>query len=162
MLIDYAYTVSYSTYLLGKSVLLAYLLAVLLSIPEQSDTPDSETLLFSSPVFLYTHAHQVLFYNGETWVPKTATPHDRLMSTLPKPVDSCLPVWVLIYMDARPEEPEGLVGRDTVFPVQAASPHPARFGIWSKRRNARFFGLSLWKTETIYAGYEVIYLMPYD
>ncbi|KAF9069274.1 hypothetical protein BDP27DRAFT_1447857, partial [Rhodocollybia butyracea] len=141
---------------IGKSVLLSYLLAVLLSIPD-GDIPDLGTTLCSVPVVLYTSRKKILFYNGETWIPKSSpqAPNTLNLGTLPEPVDGSPPLWVLIDMDDFEGEPQGLVGLHTVFPVQAASPNPLCFAKWSYSRSACFFGLPLWQDEFIYRGWEL-------
>ncbi|KAF9062822.1 hypothetical protein BDP27DRAFT_1427510 [Rhodocollybia butyracea] len=143
---------------IGKSVLLAFLLAILLNIPEdghitcQSSSPEGQSevhQLFSAPVFC-TATVKVLFFDGKCYLPSTPSAFDLQM--LPVPAKSNRnPVWYLVDMDQVKEEPK-MDGRTTFFPVQSASPNPIRYRLWSRKRNARYFGLPLWDDDSLRRG----------
>ncbi|KAF9073453.1 hypothetical protein BDP27DRAFT_1417275 [Rhodocollybia butyracea] len=146
---------------IGKSVFLAYLLAVLLSIPDggipvSGETPDQGLHLESAPVLFYTPLEQVLFYNSKCYVPNYSSTFQ--MNTLPIPHDDVTtPVWVLIDMGLKKEEPPlNAHGLSTIFPVQSASADPIWYQRWTDARipNARYFGLPLWDEALLNRGLE--------
>ncbi|KAF9065599.1 hypothetical protein BDP27DRAFT_50029 [Rhodocollybia butyracea] len=140
---------------IGKSVFLAYLLAVLLSIPDEGipiggDTPDQVLHLESAPVLFYTPWKQVLFYNGKFYVPNCFRTFQ--MNTLPESLNGTrTPVWVLVDMGLKQEEPPSHA-LSTIFPVQSASPDPICYRLWSRARDSPYFGLPLWDEALLHRG----------
>ncbi|KAF9070018.1 hypothetical protein BDP27DRAFT_1447308 [Rhodocollybia butyracea] len=144
---------------IGKSVLLAYLLTVLLNIPEDGALTCHNTSLTgvpeihkSAPVFFYTPSDKVLFFGGQCYFLAPGTIFTQNM--LPEPVeDEGPPVWYLVDMDQFEGEPV-LDGKATIFPVQSAAPNPIRYRLWSRTREAIYIGLPLWDEKHLRRGLE--------
>ncbi|KAE9383685.1 hypothetical protein BT96DRAFT_951119 [Gymnopus androsaceus JB14] len=113
----------------GKSIFLWYLLAVLLTLKDDSPVP-------RAPVLFYHDVHIILFYNDRAYTPISPSTFD--FTIVPRVSASNSSIWALIDVDAKAEEPVGLAAALRVFAVQAASPDPKRYRIWLERRHARF------------------------
>jgi hypothetical protein len=151
----------------GKSVLLAYLLLVLMSLTEKED---ADTKLTSAPIFFYSRyaKDSVLFYDDVAYQPTGNRPD--WISHLPTPKwlpdgqfgpngNRGLPVWVLVDFRGLPaEEPEGLGAMNPhAFLVHSSSPNPVRYQTWlTSKTNIEttpvVVGLSLWTSDLLHLG----------
>ncbi|KAE9391945.1 hypothetical protein BT96DRAFT_979627, partial [Gymnopus androsaceus JB14] len=125
----------------GKSVFLWYLLAVLLTLKD--DSPCQR-----APVLFYHGVHIILFYNDRAYTPISPSTFD--FTIIPEVTASNGSIWALIDVDAKTEEPTGLAEARRVFAVQAASPDPKRYHIWLERRDALKELLAGWKVQHKY------------
>ncbi len=125
---------------IGKTLFLIYLLVRLLQLKQVVlFTLDNERL--------YLFYHKKVY---TTYIPQLNAIQPELQ--LPKPKTSKVFIWSLF--DVRMEqEPELLLVRQPCFPVQAASPDPIRFKIWSKERSPLHFGLPLWTPKELAQAY---------
>ncbi|KAF9062074.1 hypothetical protein BDP27DRAFT_1369119 [Rhodocollybia butyracea] len=138
---------------IGKSVLLAYLLLVLLSLGKRKDPHMN---IRSAPIFLYT-SEMILFYDGKLYYPKSQQdfhPHDLPQ---PKPYKTGMrpPVWFLVDVEAN--EPRQLVEvmPANAFIVQTSSPNPMRFEKWLKLKKPIVIGLGLWTPKLLREGWSL-------
>ncbi|KAE9400364.1 hypothetical protein BT96DRAFT_1018915 [Gymnopus androsaceus JB14] len=130
---------------IGKSVFLWYLLAVLLTLKDDSPVR-------RAPVLLYHDVHIILFYDDRAYTPISPSTFD--FTALPE-VDTSNAIWALIDVDDTTGEPAGLAGARGVFPIQAASPDPKRYRNWLRKRKAVMWGFPFWTVEELLAGWKV-------
>ena len=99
-------------------------------------------------VLLHTGLKVTLFYAGQAYY-RSAT--DAFLYVPRREGKNNHPVWALIDMDFLRSEPP-LDGTSQVWPIQASTLNPVRWGNWSKRFNAANWGMPLWTMEELVLG----------
>jgi hypothetical protein len=140
LLPTFALVIDNSSCFIGKTLFLIYLLVRLLQL--------KQVVLFTldgERVYLFYHEKVYT-----TYIPQLNAIQPELQ--LPKPKTSKVFIWSLfdVYKE---QEPELLLVRQPCFPVQAASPDPISFEIWSKERSPLHFDLPLWTPKELAQAY---------
>ena len=100
-----------------------------------------------------------LFYRGNVYIRPTE-PHGFMNLPTHAPYN---PIWALIDVGYEDRGPP-LTGSTSVWPIQASSPNPVRFKLWSKQNGAAFLGLPPWSLKNLVEAYVSIqfYLTTVD
>jgi len=99
-------------------------------------------------VFLLSRHRVTLFYAGQAYY-RSAT---NAFLYIPSPVGKNEHyAWALIDLDCLNSEPP-LDGTTQVWPIQASSPNPVRWKLWSKQSSTAIWGLPLWTMDELMLG----------
>lgn len=99
-------------------------------------------------VLWYDNYWAHLFFRGQVYTRMGA----EGFCDLPKLQGSDCPVWALIDMDYRTEQPP--LSRSTAYwPIQASPPDRIRWKSWAKQNNAFLLGMPLRDIEELTEGY---------
>ncbi|KAF9039690.1 hypothetical protein BDZ89DRAFT_1156862 [Hymenopellis radicata] len=127
---------------IGKTVFLWYSLIRLITL--------HQVILFAQDNRLY------LFYEGT--VHSAAIKDNPTLPVFPgDPQSRASFIWTLIDVDLRDKPPATFLIQAPCFPIQAASPNPLCYKLWSKYRLAARMSLPLWSKKELRKGLQPLY-----
>ena len=115
-------------------------------------------LIVKKQIVLLCTTHRIyLFYGGKVYSRPRADGFIFLPTLKSERDDRS--IWSLIDMDYRKVEPP-LTGDFVTWPIQAASPNPARYSAWEKQYRAASLGMPEWSEKDLKAGYVFTSSLP--
>ena len=119
----------------GKTIFLNYALARLISARQV--------------VLMCNNSAVYLFYHGQVYSRQAGLGFEGIPT---HKRDQYCPMWALIDVDYQDRGPR-ITSSSEMWPIQASSPHPARWKLWRKQYRAAVWGMPLWTMGELREGY---------